>query len=81
MGNPLIVVLLVMEAIGFAYVLGPFMAPRISANNLQIVVWSLALILSLISGFIAHHAGAAQHYNSLLRKANRWFSQSDSKRI
>ncbi|MBS0857404.1 MULTISPECIES: hypothetical protein [unclassified Tatumella] len=78
--TPLIVVLLVMEAIGFAYVLGPFMAPRISANNLQIVVWSLALILSLISGFIAHHAGAAQHYNSLLRKANRWFSQSDSKK-
>lgn len=75
---PIIIILLVMEAIGFAYVLGPFMAPRISANNLQVVVWSLALILSLISGFIAHHAGTAQHYNSLLRKANTWFSQSKS---
>lgn len=76
---PVIAVLLVMEAIGFAYVLGPFMAPRVSANNLQIVVWSLALILSLVSGFIAHHAGVAQHYNSLLKKAKTWFNQSESK--
>ena len=75
---PLVIILMVMEAIGFAYVLGPFMAPHISANNLQVVVWSLALILSLISATIAHHAGKAQHYNSLLRRAKTWFRQSKS---
>lgn len=70
---PLMGALLVLEAVGFAYVIGPFVNREISANNLQYLTWSVASFLALISGFFAHIAGHQIHHNSLIKKARHWW--------
>ncbi|VVP70924.1 hypothetical protein PS918_01093 [Pseudomonas fluorescens] len=70
---PLMAALLVLEAVGFAYVIGPFVNREISANNLQYLTWSVASFLALISGFFAHIAGHQIHHNSLIKKARHWW--------
>ncbi|WP_416425715.1 hypothetical protein RAM80_08060 [Pseudomonas sp. App30] len=70
---PLMGALLVLEAVGFAYVIGPFVNREISANNLQYLTWSVSAFLALISGFFAHIAGHQFHHNSLIKKARHWW--------
>ncbi|MBV1806381.1 MULTISPECIES: hypothetical protein [Pseudomonas] len=70
---PLMAGLLILEAVGFAYVIGPFVNREISANNLQYLTWSVATFLALISGFFAHIAGHEIHHNSLIKKARHWW--------
>ncbi|WP_305856637.1 hypothetical protein [Balneatrix alpica] len=74
---PLSAFLLVLEAVGFAYVLGPFISREISANDLQLLTWSVASFLALISGFLAHIAGHQIHHNSLVKKARHWWTGDD----
>jgi hypothetical protein len=70
---PLMGGLLVLEAVGFAFILGPFINREISASNLQYLTWSVATFLALISGFFAHIAGHEIHHNSLIKKARHWW--------
>lgn len=73
---PLSVFLLALEAVGFAYVIGPFVNRNVSAEDLQLLTWSLACFLALISGFLAHIAGHQIHHNSLVKKARHWWAGS-----
>ena len=75
---PLSAFLLILEAVGFAYVLGPFINREISANDLQLLTWSVASFLALISGFLAHIAGHQIHHNSLVKKARHWWTGDDA---
>ena len=70
---PLMGALLVLEAVGFAYVIGPWMNRDASSNDLQYLTWSMAAFLALISGFFAHIAGHQIHHNSLIKKARHWW--------
>lgn len=74
---PLMALLLVLEAVGFAYVIGPFVNREISSDNLQFLTWSVATFLALISGFLAHIAGHQIHQNSLVKKARHWWRGTD----
>ena len=71
----LAVVLLVVEAVGFGFVLGPFVNSSASANQMAILAWSVAFLLALISGGFAHFAGHDLHYNTLVKKAHAWWSR------
>jgi len=75
---PLSAFLLILEAVGFAYVIGPFINREISANDLQLLTWSVASFLALISGFLAHIAGHQIHHNSLVKKARHWWTGDDT---
>jgi hypothetical protein len=74
----LAVILLIVEAVGFGFVLGPFVNSSASANQMAMLAWSVAFLLALISGGFAHFAGHDMHYNSLVKKAHAWWSR-DSK--
>lgn len=67
--------LLVLEAVGFAFVLGPWINPNVSATQMGYLAWGVAFFLALISGFFAHFAGHNVHYNSIVKKAHAWWSQ------
>lgn len=67
--------LLVLEAVGFAFVLGPWINPNVSATQMGYLAWSVAFFLALISGFFAHFAGHHVHYNSIVKKAHAWWSR------
>ena len=71
----LAVILLVVEAVGFGFVLGPFVNSSASANQMTMLAWSVAFLLALISGGFAHFAGHDMHYNSLVKKAHSWWSR------
>jgi subtilisin family serine protease len=73
---PLMGALLILEAVGFAYVIGPYVNRQISANDLQYLTWSVSAFLALISGFFAHIAGHQFHHNSLIKKARHWWSST-----
>lgn len=66
--------LLILEAVGFAFVLGPWINPNVSATQMGYLAWSVAFFLALISGFFAHFAGHHVHYNSIIKKAHAWWS-------
>ena len=75
---PLMGALLVLEAVGFAYVIGPWMNRDASSNDLQYLIWFMAAFLALISGFFAHIAGHQIHHNSLINKARHWWRGTTS---
>lgn len=75
---PLAVFLLILEAVGFAYVLGPYINREISQNDLQLLTWSVAAFLAFISGALAHIAGGQIHHNSLVKKARHWWTGDDA---
>ena len=70
---PLMIALLILEAVGFAFVIGPWINRSISSNDLQYLVWFMASFLALISGVFAHIAGHEIHHNSLIKKARHWW--------
>lgn len=75
----LAVILLVLEAVGFAFVIGPWVNPNVSATQMSYLAWSMAFFLALISGGLAHFAGVQLHYNSLIAKAHAWWRAADKK--
>jgi hypothetical protein len=71
----LALILLVVEAVGFGFVLGPFVNSSASANQMEWLAWSVAFLLALISGGFAHFAGHHIHYNTLVKKAHAWWAR------
>ncbi|WP_022964610.1 hypothetical protein [Halopseudomonas pelagia] len=67
--------LLILEAVGFAFVIGPWINPNVSATQVGYLAWAVAFFLALISGFFAHFAGHHMHYNSIVKKAHAWWSR------
>lgn len=56
------------EAVGFAYVLAPFINRNVSANVAGILPWTIAIMISVILVPLADQTGRQWHKNSLLNK-------------
>lgn len=69
----LIFLLILFEAVGFAYVLVPFINQNLSSNDQTYLGWMAAFLLSIISAGFAEAAGRAIHHNSLVNKARHWW--------
>ncbi|MDR6715419.1 hypothetical protein J2W83_005063 [Pseudomonas hunanensis] len=75
----LIFLLILFEAVGFAYVLVPFINQNLSSNDQTYLGWMAAFLLSIISAGFAEAAGRAIHHNALVSKARHWW-ESDPER-
>ncbi|ROZ83896.1 hypothetical protein EF096_07325 [Pseudomonas neustonica] len=69
----LVFLLILFEAVGFAYVLVPFINQNLSSNDQAYLGWMAAFLLSIISAGFAEAAGRALHHNSLVNKARHWW--------
>ena len=69
----LIAVLLVIEAIGFGYVLSAWLNMDASANERLWMAAFIAILLAIASCILAEIAGHAIHKNSLVKKALAWW--------
>jgi hypothetical protein len=69
----LVFLLILFEAVGFAYVLVPFINLNLSSNDQAYLGWLAAFVLSIISAGFAEVAGRALHHNSLVKKARHWW--------
>ncbi|MBK5000550.1 hypothetical protein IAE37_002826 [Pseudomonas sp. S31] len=75
----LVFLLILFEAVGFAYVLVPFINQNLSSNDQTYLGWMAAFLLSIISAGFAEAAGRAIHHNTLVSKARHWW-ESDPER-
>lgn len=77
----LIFMLIMFEAVGFAYVLVPFINQNLSANDQSWMGWLFAFLLAVASAILAEVTGRAAHKNALISKARHWWeNDSDSDR-
>lgn len=75
----LILVLICVEAVGFAYVLVPFINNNASSNLQTVLAWGAAFLLSILSAGAAEAAGKAVRNNALVKKVRHWW-QMDKER-
>jgi hypothetical protein len=73
----LAVVLVIIEAVGFGYVLSGFMSMDASASDKRIMAACTAILLAIVSCVFAEMAGHAFHHNSLIKKARLWWQGDD----
>jgi len=71
--NLLLVFLILFEAVGFAYVLAPFMVQNVSANDASMLAWFTAFLLSIAAVFLTDNMGKEIHHNSLIKKIRLGF--------
>ena len=77
----LIIGLILLEAVGFAYVLAPFMAKNASSNEQTMLAWFVALLLSIAAVFLTELTGKELHKNELINKIREWWgNERDSER-
>jgi hypothetical protein len=65
--------LVAFEAVGFAYVLAPFINRNVSANVAGLLAWTIAIMISIILVPLADQTGRQWHKNSLLKKIRVWY--------
>ncbi len=68
--------LVIFEAVGFAYVLAPFMARNVSANAAGMLAWMIAFMLSIILVPLTDKMGQQLHKNTLLKKIRVWHADA-----
>lgn len=68
--------LVIFEAVGFAYVLAPFMARNVSANTAGMLAWMIAFMLSIILVPLTDKMGQQLHKNTLLSKIRVWHADA-----
>ncbi|WP_049621349.1 hypothetical protein [Frateuria defendens] len=68
--------LVIFEAVGFAYVLAPFMARNVSPNAASMLAWMIAFMLSIILVPLTDKMGQQLHKNSLLSKIRLWHADA-----
>lgn len=71
--SSLLVFLILFEAVGFAYVLAPFMVQNVSANDASMLAWFTAFLLSIAAVFFTDKMGEEIHRNSLIKKIRTWY--------
>lgn len=76
----LVIGLIFFEAVGFAYVLAPFMVQNISANVAGMLAWFTAFLLSVAAVFFTEMAGREMHHSGLIKKIRAWYEQSRTPR-
>ncbi len=67
----LLVVLLVAEGLGFAYLVSDIMASEGSANQHMLLTFAISLVLCIIMIFVTHHAGHQLYRTGLIRRCNK----------
>ena len=70
----LIVGLILLEAVGFAYVLAPFMTKNASTNEQAMLAWFIAFLLSIAAVVLTELTGKEWHKNELVTKIREWWS-------
>ncbi len=68
----LLIFLILFEAVGFAYVLAPFMVQNVSADDASMLAWFTAFLLSIAAVFLTDKMGEEIHFNSLINKIRTW---------
>lgn len=68
--------LVIFEAVGFAYVLAPFLARNVSANAADMLSWVIALMLSIILVSLTDKMGRQLHKNTMLKKIRIWHADA-----
>jgi len=76
--SALLIFLILFEAVGFAYVLAPFMVQNVSANDASMLAWFTAFLLSIAAVFLTDKMGEEIHFNSLIRKIRAWHGNEDA---
>lgn len=77
----LVVGLVLIEAMGFAYVLAGWMNMDASTNDRHLLTAGTAILLAVASAIFAEAAGHTVHHNSLIARARHWWqSEEPSKR-
>lgn len=77
----LVVTLVLIEAMGFAYVLAGWMNMDASTNDRHLLTAGTAALLAIASAVLAEVAGHALHHNSLIARARHWWQgEEPSKR-
>jgi hypothetical protein len=71
----LLALLIVLEGLGFSYLLGGFMAMEGSEDTRQILMIAIVLVLATILVWVTHHAGHQWFRTSLLRYCFREFQK------
>lgn len=67
----LLVVLLVAEGLGFAYLVSDIMASEGSANQHMLLTFAISLVLCIIMIFVTHHAGHQLYRTGLIHRCNK----------
>lgn len=70
----LIVGLILLEAVGFAYVLAPFMTKNASSNEQSMLAWFIAFLLSIAAVCLTEQTGKQWHKNELISKIREWWA-------
>lgn len=68
----LIIGLILLEAVGFAYVLAPFMSKNASSNEQTMLAWFVAFLLSIAAVLLTELTGKEWHKNGLINKIREW---------
>lgn len=74
----LIIGLILLEAVGFAYVLAPFMAKNASSNEQTMLAWFVAFLLSIAAVFLTELTGKEWHKNELIKKIREWWGNDQA---
>lgn len=70
----LIAGLILLEAVGFAYVLAPFMTKNASSNEQAMLAWFIAFLLSIAAVVLTELTGKEWHKNELINKIREWWN-------
>ncbi|MDH4582078.1 hypothetical protein E8F20_09345 [Pseudomonas sp. BN415] len=77
----LVVALVLIEAMGFAYVLAGWMNMDASTNDRHLLTAGTAILLAVASAVFAEAAGHTVHHNTLIARARHWWQgEEPSKR-
>ncbi|PYC29599.1 hypothetical protein DMO17_02570 [Aquipseudomonas alcaligenes] len=77
----LVMLLVLVEAMGFAYVLAGWMNLDASTNDRHLLTAGTAILLAVASAIFAEAAGHTVHHNSLIARARHWWQgEEPSKR-
>jgi Flp pilus assembly pilin Flp len=75
----LLALLIILEGLGFSYLLGGFMAMEGSENTRQALMVAIVLVLATILVWVTHHAGHQWFRTSLLRHCFREYQKNKDK--
>jgi len=76
----LVFLMVIIEALGFAYVLAGYTLPGASERLQQEGAFGIALLLSILLVAFTHFAGHEMYKNSLIRKIRVWFAHDSENR-
>jgi hypothetical protein len=68
---PLLFILLTAEALGFSFLLAPFISAEITSNQAEVIGIIVAFVLAIIAAGLTHRAGEQMYESGLIKKMRR----------